>query len=270
MVTGFTARLVRLMNEKDSLLCVGLDPALPGQRRSQTIAREYPKRKDENQARLAFCLEMIDKTKDFCSAFKPNQQYIAGFTRKDHVELTSAIRKADAVSILDYKLNDIGDSMESALFHIGKWGYEALTLNPFLGNMEEAIAVAHKHRPEIGVIVLTLTSNPEAVVYQKEAILGGRPLYQAIAQDVRKYGADGCVVGAAGHITEEDISAVRGIIGEDKVLLVPGIGAQRGDPMKVIVAGGKNLLMNVGREIIYSDNPKRIAEKYRELFKKTR
>jgi orotidine-5'-phosphate decarboxylase len=255
-----------LIDKRDTVLCVGLDAALPDQRMNQTIPRRYSDGKDENGSRLAFCMDIIDATKDSCCAFKPNQQYVAGFTRDDHVELTSAIRKAGAVSIIDYKLNDIGNTMESALFHIRRWGYDALTFNPFLGNMETAVTMAHEISPAIGVIVLTLTSNPESIVYQKKAVIGDKPLYQYIAHDVKRYGADGCVVGATGHITVQELGMVRQIVGVDKVLLVPGIGAQKGDPEKAIRAGGKPLLINVGREIIYDPDPHEKAIRYCKLF----
>lgn len=270
MATQFVTRLAGLIDEKNTVLCIGLDPALPEQRKSQAIPQRYLNGEDENGGRLAFCLDIIDKTKAFCSVFKPNQQYIAGFTAKDHLELTSAIRKAGTISILDYKLNDIGDTMESALFHISRWGYDAITFNPFLGNMEKAVNIAHGISPQIGLIVLTLTSNPEAIKYQKEAFINKKPVYQDIALDVKRHDADGCVVGATGHITEDEMRMVRTIIGEDKVLLIPGIGAQKGDPLKAMRAGGKLLLMNVGREIIYSDNPHTKAEEYSKLFNDVR
>jgi orotidine-5'-phosphate decarboxylase len=51
-------------------------------------------------------------------------------------------------------------------------------------------------------------------------------------------------------------------------MLVPGIGAQSGDPEKVIRAGGTNILINVGRDIIYSANPRRKSEEYCQLFRR--
>jgi orotidine 5'-phosphate decarboxylase subfamily 2 len=270
MATPFTARLAGLIDERNTILCIGLDPALPEQRRSQVIPQRYLSRRDENERRLAFCLDIIEDTSASCCVFKPNQQYLAGFRAQDHLELTGAIRKAGALSILDYKLNDIGDTMESALFHIGRWGYDAITFNPFLGNMEKAVTLAHGLSPALGLIVLTLTSNPEAIRYQKEAFIDKRPVYQVIALDVKRHDADGCVVGATGHITEDEMRTIRAIIGEDKVLLIPGIGAQKGDPQKALRAGGKLLLINVGREIIYSESPHAKAEEYSRLFNAVR
>lgn len=269
-MTEFTDKFSAIAEEKSTILCVGLDPALPTQRSKDVINKKYLKDADENEARLNFCLDTVELTKDYCCAFKPNQQYVAGFTGRHHQKITKAIRKANAISILDYKLNDIGDTVESALFHIHRWGYDAVTFNPFLGNMEIAVRMAHKCEPEIGIIVLTLTSNVEAIRHQKEAKIGGKPVYLAVAEDVKKYEADGCVVGATGHVTKNDIAIVRTAIGDEKVLLIPGVGAQKGDPEKAIQAGGRNVLINVGRDIVYSDNPKEKAKSYAEIFQRIR
>lgn len=254
---------------KNSVLCVGLDPALPEQRDNNVISENYLVC-SESESRLNFCLDIIEHTCDFCCAYKPNNQYIAGFTENQHKKLTNAIRRVDAISILDYKLNDIGATVDSALFHTRRWGYDAVTFNPLLGNIETTIDLARLKKPELGIIVLVLTSNKEALKYLKGATIKGEPLYISIAEDVRRYDADGCVVGATGHITEAEIKRIRATVGEDCVLLIPGIGAQKGDPTKVINAGGKNILINVGRDIIYHDNPKERAKEYNHMFNEIR
>lgn len=269
-MTEFTDKFSTLVEEKSSILCVGLDPALPTQRSKDVISKEYLKNIDDNEARLNFCLDIVEITKDYCCAFKPDQQYVAGFTRTHHQKITSAIRKANAISILDYKLNDIGDTVETAIFHIHRWGYDAVTFNPFLGNTEITVRIAHEYEPEIGIIVLALTSNAEAIRFQKKARIGGKPVYLTVAGDVKKCDADGCVVGATGHVTKNDIARVRATIGDQKVLLIPGVGAQKGDPEKAIQAGGRNVLINVGRDIAYSNNPKEKAKSYAEMFQRIR
>jgi len=267
---GFTERLKAFSAEKKTVLCVGLDPALPGQRARNVIPAGYLQGRDENAARLAFCLDIIEQTKGSCCAYKPNQQYVAGFTAEEHRALTKAIRAEGAVSVLDYKLSDIGDTLESALYHFREWGYEAFTFNPYMGNIEYAVKSAHAQQPAMGVLVLVLTSNPEAVRYQKDAVLGGRPLYEAVAADVRRYGADGLVVGATAHVGEDEIRRIRAITGPETVFLVPGVGSQAGDPEKVLRAAGENLIINVGRDIIYAPDPAEAAEQYRRLFNKAR
>jgi len=266
MTSDFREKVLACYGEKDSVLCVGLDPALPWQRSTNIIPVRYIDEGDENKSRLGFCVSLVEETSDYCVAFKPNQQYVAGFTSLDHQALTNAIAKAGCISILDYKLNDIGDSIESAMFHIKKWGYDAITFNPFLGNLEGAVNLAHSTERKLGVIVLTLTSNPESARYQKQMNLNGKPLYLALAEDVKKYGADGCVVGATGHVTAEEIRTIRTAVGDDKIFLVPGVGAQKGDPQKVVESGG-NVLINVSRDVIYSQSPREKARDYAELFR---
>ena len=260
-MSAFPEMVSAKRREKRSLLCVGLDPALPGQRSRDLVSAKYLENRDENEARLTFCLDIVELVAEYSCAFKPNLQYVLGWKGEDHRRLTSAIREAGAVSILDCKLGDIGDTIASALYHIRRWGYDAITFNPLLGNLKDTVESAHRGERQLGMLVLTLTSNPEAVRYQKHATLEGAPLFLAIARDVRDFDADGCVVGATHHVTEKDLQDVRSIVGNEKVFLIPGIGTQKGDLDKLSVAG-ENVLVNVSRDIIYSENPRRRAEEY--------
>jgi len=265
----FSEKVSDRRKEKRSLLCVGLDPALPSQRSRDLVPAKYLEEGDENKARLTFCLDIVESVAEYCCAFKPNLQYVLGWTGEDHQRLTSAISKAGAISILDCKLGDIGDTNASALYHIRRWGYDAITFNPLLGNLEDTVELAHRDERQLGILVLTLTSNPEAVRYQKNATIDGTPLFLAIAQDVKGYDADGCVVGATHHVTEKELREVRAIIGPEKVFLIPGIGAQEGDLGKLLAAG-ENILINVSRDIIYTKDPRRRArescQRLREAF----
>ncbi len=270
MTSPFLAKFENIMQEKDTILCIGLDPALPEQRSSHTIASHYLQKAAEDEARLHFCLDMVEKTAEFCLAAKPNEQYVRGFTAKQHQILTDSIRKRGLLSIYDCKLGDIRDTAESAIFHFKKWGYDAITVNPFPGNLEELVKIAHETQHSLGIIVLTLMSNPEAEKLMRNALIRERPVFVEIAKDVKKYSADGCVVGATGHVTAGDIKLIRSEAGEDKILLIPGVGAQKGDPEKVINAGGRNILINVGRDVIYSGNPEKRAEDYCKMFNRMR
>jgi len=265
-MSTFLEALAARRREKRSILCVGLDPALPGQRGRDLVPAKYLEEGDENEARLNFCLDMVESVAEYCCAFKPNQQYVLGWTGEDHRKLTSAIREAGAMSVLDCKLGDIGDTIASALYHIRRWGYDAITFNPLLGNLKDTVELAHRGERQLGILVLALTSNPEAARYQKHATLDGVPLFLAIARDVRDSIADGCVVGATHHVTEKDLREVRSIVGPEKVFLIPGIGAQEGDLDK-LSAAGENLLVNVSRDIIYSEDPRGRAQEYRRRTK---
>ncbi|MBS7609072.1 orotidine 5'-phosphate decarboxylase [Candidatus Bathyarchaeota archaeon] len=263
-VHRFLLELQKAQAEKNSVLCVGLDPALPSQRSRDVIPQSYATLKDENEARLKFCTYIIKETKDYACAFKANLHYLSGFRTEDHQALTKAIKDSGCVSILDCKLNDISETIQAAIFHFRRWGYDSITFNPFLGNLEAVLRVSRQESPELGILVLTLTSNPEARRYMKESYVSqGKPLFLAIAEEVKALGADGCIVGATGWVSEEDIKAVRRILGTDRAILFPGIGAQAGDPEKIVRAGrGGLLIVNVGRSIIYAPSPKDVAKHY--------
>jgi len=264
---SFRDKFAKLRREKNTFLCVGVDPALPRQRKENTIPQKYVGINDENEARLNFCLDVIDMVKDYAIAIKPNQQYIFGFTKKQHQKLTEFIRQNGMLSILDYKLSDISDTVASAIFHISESGYDATTFNPFSGNLEETVRLAHNTARnlrgyELGVIVLTLMSNPESITFMKKTRICRLPVFKFISKQIKMCDADGCVVGATGHVTEGDIKVIRRIAGADKVFLIPGIGAQKGNVTKVLKSAGENILINVGRDIIYHENPKGKAEEY--------
>lgn len=246
------------------MLCVGFDPALPAQREKNAISSKYLGLGDDATARLNFCLDLIDEVFESCVAIKVNEQYVKGFSLNQHKTLTSKAFKAGLLSIYDLKLGDIGDSVEAALFHIKNWGYNALTVNPFPGNLKYIIEKAEEYN--LGVLTLTLMSNPESIKYFKQSKIDGKPVYLAIAEEVKAFNGTGCIIGISNYTTENDIKSVREIIGEEKIILFPGIGAQKGDPEKAIKFGGENILINVGRAIIYSENPKKKAEEYNKLF----
>ncbi len=261
----FKEFIARKIEEKKSILCVGLDPALPTQREKNVIPNKYLANAiDENEARLKFCLDLIDEVSDFCVAIKVNEQYVKGFSLIHHKTLTNKAIEEGLGLIYDFKLGDINDSVDSALFHVKSWGYNAITVNPFPGNLKHIINKARNN--SIGVLTLTLMSNPESEKYFKKSRVGSKPVYLEIAEEVKMFNGDGCIIGIGKHVTEEDIKNIRKIIGEEKIILFPGVGAQKGDPEKAIKNGGKNILINVGRDIIYSEKPRKKAEEYSKMF----
>ena len=267
---SFTERFSQSLEKRDSVLLVGLDPAISEQRNKSVISPKYFQNADVNEARLNFCFDVLGSSAQYAIAAKPNEQYVFGLTLEQHQKLAENIREKGLLSVYDCKLGDIGDTSESKLFWVHKAGYDAITVHTQPGNLEQMVRTAHSYDPPIGIIALTLMSNPEAVKYFKESSWKGKPLYLAIAEDVKNTGADGSVVGATGHVTEDEIAKIRETIGEDKVMLVPGVGAQAGDPDKIIRSGGKNVLINVGRDLIYSENPGEKAREYNNLFNNLR
>ncbi|MFH1105848.1 MAG: hypothetical protein V1731_01385, partial [Candidatus Aenigmatarchaeota archaeon] len=110
----------------------------------------------------------------------------------------------------------------------------------------------------------------EAQKYFKQATISGKPVYLAIAEEVRDAGADGCVVGATAHVAPEEIKAVRETIGDGRVILFVGIGAQGGDEKKCVANGGNPIAINVGRDIIYDADQAAKAAEWNRLFNEAR
>lgn len=262
-------KYVKARDEKNSVLCVGLDPAVPGQRPENTIPREYFKGKGEGEGVLEFCLKIIEETSDHACAIKANAQYILFAMNVEQMKtLNKAAHDRGVISILDSKLSDIGPSNQSSLYWTKKAGFDAITFSPYAGNIREATEAAHEI--ELGVFVLTLMSNQESAWIQKETTVGGKPLYFEVAEKVHLSKADGVVVGATGHVSEEEIRSVREKTGDDTIFLCPGVGAQGGDVKKLLGNAGQNILINSSRSIIFDVNPGEKAEEYKSLFNKHR
>ena len=97
----------------------------------------------------------------------------------------------------------------------------------------------------------------------RDAVIEGKKGYEWIATQIRKENCDGAVVGATN--SENEIKKIRQMMGEEKVMLVPGIGAQGGEIESVLKNGGKTLI-NVGRSVIYGKNPEEKAKFYKNEF----
>ena len=245
---NFIEKYKTVRKEKNSILCIGLDP----------MVKEDP---------VEFCMDIIEQTSDYASAVKTNSQFILfSVDARKLRKLNRRIHDEGIISILDHKLSDITSSNIPALHSIRDAGFDALTFSPFAGNIRETVENAHKDN--LGLFVLTLMSNPEAVWIQKETRFREKPLYLEIARRAGLSRADGVVVGATVDVNE--IRGVREVSGDSTIFLCPGVGEQGGDFRKVIRTAGKNLLLNVGRAIINHRNPGKKAEEFWRLFNRFR
>ncbi|MEM3030801.1 MAG: orotidine-5'-phosphate decarboxylase [Candidatus Micrarchaeia archaeon] len=257
----FLEKYVKARKEKNSILCLGLDPAPPGMR---PLPKKYAG-KDITDGMLAYCIDVVEKAGASCCAAKANLQFVFPFSLKQFQKLNAVIHRQGLLSILDIKLSDIGSSNAASVYWIKEAGFDALTFSPFAGNVREGVELAHQK--ELGVFVLTLMSNPEARHFMKGKV-AGIPAYRWIAREVREAGGDGVVVGAtqAGRELEE----IRAIVGSETIFLVPGVGAQGGNEERVIRSAGENLLINVGRSILNAEDPVKSAREFNERFNRLR
>jgi orotidine-5'-phosphate decarboxylase len=261
---GFIEKYGEAKKKKNSVLCVGIDPVSQFLEKGENaVPQRYFDNSSEVDGMFDFCMDSIKNVSDYCCAIKPNMQFIMPFGIERFKRMNALAHEKGMLSILDNKLGDIGSTNKSSFYWARQAGFDALTFSPFAGNIAEATEEAHKH--ELGLIVLTLMTNPDAKFFMREAKISGKSGHEWIAGEISKHGADGAVVGAT-HTSKEEIASIRKLIGPDKVVLIPGVGAQGGDIAPTAGAFGKNVLVNVGRGVLYAKNQKAEAKKYNEML----
>ena len=222
------------LNNKDSRLCIGLDPRV------------------RQSKRLEFAMEIVEKTKEFAFAYKPNIQFWHGTAKSELTELTKFIHDFNIPIIADLKISDIGSSNRAALENMSELGFDYITHSPFPGNVKETSEEAKD--VGIGLITLVLMSNPEA----KWMIDSGMYLQWAI--EVERY-CDGAVIGTTNHVTKDILQELASTI-KTKFILAPGLGAQGGEVGDLKKLFGNRVLFNVSRGINQSENPFQAAQEY--------
>lgn len=260
----FLKKYQKTRDEKDSILCAGFDPAIPNQREKNVLSKSYFEERSIEEGILAFFDDFLEGVQDYCCAIKPNNQYIFHLSLEAYKKINKKIHNQGLISILDQKIGDIGSTNDSGFYWMKEMGFDAVTYSPFAGNIEESMISAHK--VGMGLITLTLMSNPDAIYFMKNSIVNGQKGYEFIAQKIGELNGDGAVVGATGHVSAADIQTIRHLTGDNCVMLIPGIGKQQGDLRKVIEFGGENVLLNVGRAILYSENMKDTVQQYNNQF----
>lgn len=240
-------KFMKAMREKQSQLCVGLDPS-PKDVSPESI--------------YDFCERIVEETSDHCFSYKPNTQYVLPMGFSEAKALNDYIHGKGCLSISDHKLSDIGSTNEAALYWLSSMGFDALTYSPFPGNIKETIETARKYH--VGIITLTLMSNPEAVFFMK-SLVQGKYGFEFIAAEIVKYDGLGAVVGATCDV--EDIKKVHTIL-KDQLILSPGVGAQGGG-LDIVRIFKERTMVNVSRDIIKNENPGKRAAYYQELINNT-
>jgi orotidine-5'-phosphate decarboxylase len=246
---GFADRLEQAWATSGSMLCVGLDPdvnKLPGDMRGDA-------------SRIGeFCRQIVDATADQVCAFKPQIAYFAAARAEDQLaELCRYIRAVypQVMLILDAKRGDIGSTAEQyAVEAFERYDAHAVTVNPYLGVDSIEPFLRYDDR---GVIVLCRTSNPGGDDLQG-LVIDGEPLFTRVAAMVRDRCNDkrqcALVVGAT---YPAEMAVLRDLC-PDMPFLVPGVGAQGGDPVAIMAAGrtetGTGLIVNSSRAVLYASS----------------
>jgi len=239
--------LITQIKKKQSFLCIGLD----------TDIKKIPLHLLELEDPIfEFNKQIIDATKQFCVAYKPNIAFYEsmGVSGWNSLQKTLDYIPNDILTIADAKRGDIGNTsrMYAKLF-FENMNFDAVTVAPYMG--EDSVTPFLKFKDKWS-IVLALTSNKGGLDFQKIEGRNGKKLFEKVLETSREWGSLENMMYVVGATRAEELVEIRAIV-PDHFLLVPGVGAQGGS-LKDVAKYGLNsdcgLLVNSSRGIIYAGN----------------
>jgi orotidine-5'-phosphate decarboxylase len=199
---------------------------------------------------------MIVRLGDAVSFYKIGYQL--GFA--GGLDFARALAGAGKQVFLDMKLHDIGNTVARGVESVARMGAKFLTVHAYPQTMHAAVDACAGSGLRI-LAVTVLTSYDDADLAAAGYDFTVPELVAERAAQARDTGIDGLVCSA------EEAANLRAIVGEDMLLVTPGIrpaGADAGDqkrimtPTAAIKAGADYLV--VGRPIIAAPDPKAAAE----------
>jgi orotidine-5'-phosphate decarboxylase len=252
--------LIDQIRTKKSFLCVGLD----------TDLNKIPLHLlDTEDPIFEFNKAIIDATKDFCVAYKPNIAFYEQYGEKGWASLEKTLNyiPKDIFTIADAKRGDIGNtSTYYAKTFFEYLPFDSVTIAPYMG--EDSITPFLEF-PGKWAIILALTSNKGAMDFQTIKDENGEELFKSVLRKTTTWGTPDNMMFVVGATRAEQIGEVRAIV-PDSFFLVPGVGAQGGSLEDVCHYGWNKdcgLLVNSSRAILYASNGLDFAEKAREEAK---
>lgn len=265
---SFIDLLNKAVDKNNSLVCVGLDPVL------EKLPEEF---KNKQKPFLEFNKAIIDTTHDLVCVYKPNSAFYEALGAEGILQLKETCdyikqNYPDIPIILDAKRGDIGNTNNGYVnFAFDYLGCDAITLHPYMGHDS---LQPFLDRSDKGCIILCQTSNEGAGEFQYLET-SGEKLYKTVAKAVsEKWNKNGNCLLVVGATYPDELKGIREIVGDDMILLVPGIGAQGGDVEATLKAGlnsnGKGLIINSSRAIIYAENPRQETEKLKSQINRYR
>ncbi|TFG00706.1 MAG: orotidine-5'-phosphate decarboxylase [Promethearchaeota archaeon] len=294
---SFVQQLIEQIQDKKSVVCLGLDPRLDTE--GQIPKYLIEENRNPNETILEFNKALIDHTYDLIPIVKPN---IAFYERYDAIDaLKKTIKYAEqkgVLTLLDSKRNDIGSTCEAyAYANFKVYKAQACTVNGYFGidGIKPFLDYTNK-----GIFVLVKTSNPSSQEFQdlfsiKKSEIANKEtelqidsvrlernyihmarLIQEWSKELNKfqgYHNLGIVVGAT---FSHELKRIREIA-RNSIILLPGYGAQGATAKDIQFAfdnKGLGGIVNSSRGIMFAYNkskkysPDQFPEAAREEIKK--
>ncbi len=237
--------IIAHIREKGSFLCVGLDPDLT---RLPKFFLQYP------DPVFEFNRRVIDATKHYCIAYKPNIAFYEALGTGGWQALAKTLDYIPDthLSIADAKRGDIGNTSRLyATTFFKTFDFDAITVAPYMGADSVLPFLEFEHK---WVILLALTSNPGSSDFQFHKNVDGIALYEEVLDRAKNWPDSNRMMFVVGATQPEALIRIRQIV-PNHFLLVPGVGAQGGN-LEAVYANGCNkdvgLIVNASRSIIFA------------------
>jgi orotidine-5'-phosphate decarboxylase len=259
----FKAKLRASEDATGSLLSLGLDPE----------PDLLPPNVERSPAGIArFVRTVVEAVGDSVASYKVNVAFYERWGRDASWLLGEALDALpkDRPVILDAKRGDVGSTAQAyahAVFEA--WGADAVTVHPYLGYDSVAPFLAHKEKE---VFIVCRTSNPGAGEFQ-HLRSDGEALYRHVARAGVRWDHHDNVAFVVGATAPAELRDVRQIAG-DRLLLVPGIGAQGAELGAAVTAAmradGRGVIIPISRAILFASSGADFADAAAEAARRYR
>ena len=203
--------LVKQIKRKKSFLCVGLD----------TDLAKIPEHLwDKPDPIFEFNKQIIDATKDYCVAYKPNIAFYEMIGTKGWESLQKTIDYIPKThfTIADAKRGDIGNtSLYYANTFFDTYNFDSVTVAPYMGSDSVKPYLNHKDK---WAIVLALTSNEGANDFELQKLESGEFVFEKVLKTSKEWGSKKNTMYVVGATRPEMLADVRKIVPKH-FLLVP-------------------------------------------------
>ncbi len=250
--------MLKAQQAQDNVICVGLDPVL------ESIPERF-KGTDDASTVFHFNEWIVNQTRGLVCGYKLCDKFYGG---KLYPALERTVRyilytAPQAFVMLDAKCGDpYHTNVQSARAAFDELGVDAVTVfpNPGMEALEPFLS-----RGDKGVFVVCYMTTDGGDKYDELPLIAGTgrrstKLYLHVARMAAKWNKryTNCGVVVSGR-DAQILRTVRGAVG-DLPMLVPGIGAQGGDPLMAYVAArdrrGGGVIITASRSIMSSTSPR--------------
>ena len=204
---------------------------------------------------------MINLLQHHICGIKMNFHLILPLSFSEISEINRLAHHYGLVSIADLKLNDIKSTNEIAIEYLSMMKFDAVIVNPFMGNEELRLASKLAHKINFGIIALVYMSHPGAeegfginVIAKKQVSASdkGTKMYKIFFDYSFKSHVDGIIIGASQDKILKELSSQKRL-----PIYSPGLGKQGGEISKAAKNGTDFFI--IGRSIIESKDPLQVV-----------